>query len=179
MCVLFKAMPWTSADKDDSSSITSATWTIWTAALSGSWIRHTPTTAASLAVSELTTSTPTTPWDSVLQCWYNWIVWATFALLSTNTASGGVASFYFPRDWFICRIRIRTHVGVKSAYVGQNREFFTRCLHFAAGCTTVCTTGCTTGCMNSAGSTTGQAALERSSHYACDVIRLARSKAAV
>ena len=56
----------------------------------------------------------------------------------------------------------------------------TRCLHF--------TTGCTTGCMKTACCTTGwvkyvnepsQAALERSSHDAYDVIRLTRSKAAV
>jgi len=46
----------------------------------------------------------------------------------------------------------------------------TRCLHFTAGCTT--------GWVNYANESS-QAALERSSQDACDVIRLTRSKAAV
>ena len=48
--------------------------------------------------------------------------------------------------------------------------FFTRCLHFTAGCTT--------GWVNYANEPS-QAALERSSQDAYDVTRLTRSKAAV
>ena len=61
----------------------------------------------------------------------------------------------------------------------------TRCLHFTAGCITDCTTtgylkaaGCTTGWVNYANERS-QAALERSSQDADDVIRLTCSKAAV
>jgi len=52
----------------------------------------------------------------------------------------------------------------------------TRCLHFTTGCTTVCvdTTGCTTGWVNYANERS-QAALERSSQDADDVIRLTRA----
>ena len=54
----------------------------------------------------------------------------------------------------------------------------TRCLHITAGCTAGCTTGCTTGWVNCANEPS-QAALERSSQDAYEVIRLTRSKAAV
>jgi len=56
----------------------------------------------------------------------------------------------------------------------------TRCLHFTAGFTTGCmnTSGCITGWVNYANEPS-QAALERSSQDACDIIRLMRSKAAV
>jgi len=56
----------------------------------------------------------------------------------------------------------------------------TRCSHFTTGCITGCTNtaGCTTGWVNYANESS-QAAFERSSQDAYDVIRLTRSKAAV
>ena len=99
-------------------------------------------------------------------------VWATF-LTYNNPWRQILHLKLFMSQWntccgirsISCWIVHMTNAGVLTYVV-----FFTRCLHFTAGCTT--------GWVNYANEPS-QAALERSSQDAQDVMRLTRSKAAV